>query len=119
MLLSTPGGDFSVQGNAADWMLSTTDVESRRWGTLDKKIPTSKTSRSKGAYSRSYFLRRGGEDIKANDPACRCYLGAAALYREPGTTGMSMAAVVTVADIYYDIRVETPRMKLEVTRHMI
>lgn len=117
-LLSTPGGDFSVQGNAADWMLASTDVECRRWGTLDKIIPTSKALRSEGAYSRSYFLRRSGEGMKANDPAWRCYFGDATLYRRPGITGVSMAAVDTVADVYFDIRVEQTRMKLEITSNM-
>ncbi|NWJ52484.1 MAG: hypothetical protein HXX14_16620 [Bacteroidetes bacterium] len=116
-LLDTPEDHFLVKGNASDWMLATTDVESRRWGTLNKDIPTEVELSKEGAYSRKYFSSRGIDD-KKNDRKWRCYYNDFTLYRNPGISGISVAAVDTIADVYFDVKVNDVRMKLEIFTDM-
>lgn len=116
-LLDTPEDQLLVKGKASDWMLATTDVESRRWGTLERDIPTEVELSSEGAYSRSYFARRG-IDEKKNDRKWRCYYNDFTLYRNPGISGISVAAVDTIADVYFEVKVNDVRMKLEIIADM-
>lgn len=39
-LLKTPENGMTVTREPSDWMLSSTDPEARRWGTLDRRLPT-------------------------------------------------------------------------------
>jgi alpha-galactosidase len=116
-LLDTPEDHFLVKGKAGGWMLASTDVESRRWGTLDKDIPTEIELTKEQAYSRSYFSRRGIND-KANDRKWRCYYNDFSLYRNPGISGISVAAVDTIADVYFELKVNDVKMKLEIIADM-
>ncbi len=116
-LIETPEDHFLVKGKASDWMLTSTDVESRRWGTLANDIPTEVELRSERAYSRSYFSERGIDD-KKNDRLWRCYYNDFSLYRNPGISGISVAAVDTIADVYFEVKVNDVRMKLEIIADM-
>ena len=116
-LLNIPDEQLSVTGKASEWMLASTDVESRRWGKLDIEIPTEVELTKEQAYSRSYFTRRGIND-KANDRKWRCYFSDMTLYREPGIVGMSMAAVDTISDVYFEVKVNKTKMTAEIISDM-
>ena len=116
-LLTTPDNDFSVSGIASGWMLSTTDVEARRWGNLDKDIPTEGELLDQGAYSLRY-LTKSGDSSKYNNRAWRGFYDDFSLYKEPGKSGVTFAAVDSICDVYYDVKVNKTKMKLEITGDM-
>ncbi len=116
-MLNTPEEKFWVTGKASEWMLTSTDVESRRWGTLDKDIPTDEELLKEGAYSRNYFSGRSIEERKS-DRKWRCYYSDISLYREPGLAGMIMAAVDTIADVFLEVKVNDVKMTAEIISEM-
>jgi len=116
-LLSTPNNDFSVEGTSSEWMLSTTDVEARRWGTLDRDIPTERELFEQDAYSIGY-LTKSGDSLKCNNRAWRGFYDDFSLYKEPGKSGATFAAVDSICDVYYDVRTDGTKMKLEITGEM-
>jgi alpha-galactosidase len=117
LMLETPANNMTVTGKAADWMLASTDVEVRRWGTLEQYIPSEKELASQNAYSRKYFSSRGMAD-RASDPAWRCYLSDATLYHKGDGKGMTFAAVDTVSNVYFNFKVQGTQMKLEAESDM-
>ncbi len=112
-LLSTPDNDFSVEGNASEWMLSSTNVESRRWGTMDKEIPSESELQAEEA-NLSRYLILSGDSTKFTNRAWRGFYDDLSLYKEPGKSGITFAAVDSISDIYYNIKVTQTKMKLEV-----
>ena len=117
LLLSTPEDNFSVISKASEWMLTTTDVEARRWGTLNLDIPTCDELNTENAYSINYFRLRN-ETEKMKSRSWRCYLNDISLYTNPGNNGISFAAVDTVSDVYFDVKVKMEKMKLEIHADM-
>jgi len=111
-LLKTPENGMTVTGEPSDWMLSSTDPEARRWGTLDRRLPTERELLQEGAFCRNYLIS-GGDETKINDPAWRGFGDNMSLYHRSGR-GVTFAAVDTVADINFDIRVEGTQMRLDI-----
>ena len=111
-LLKTPENGMTVTGEPSDWMLSSTDPEARRWGTLDRRLPTERELLQEGAFCRNYLIS-GGDETKINDPAWRGFGDNMSLYHRSGR-GVTFAAVDTVADIHVDIRVEGTQMRLDI-----
>ena len=112
-LLKTPENGMTVTGKPSDWMLSSTDPEARRWGTLDRRLPTERELLQEGAFCRNYLIS-GGDETKINDPAWRGFGDNMSLYHRSGR-GVTFAAVDTVADVNFDIRVEGTQMRLDIT----
>ncbi len=110
-------GLFEVSGKADEWMLSTTDIEARRTGTLDRRLPSELELASEKAYSRSYFIRRGLQK-QAEDPFSRCYLNDASLYQEGSQQGITLAAVDTISDVYFEMKIDDVRIQMEVESDM-
>lgn len=111
-LLKTPENGMTVTGEPSDWMLSSTDPEARRWGTLDRRLPTERELLQEGAFCRNYLIS-GGDETKINDPAWRGFGDNMSLYHRSGR-GVTFAAVDTVADVNFDIRVEGTQMRLDI-----
>ena len=116
-LLNTPDNQFIASGKASDWMLASTDVESRRWGKLDADLFSQYSIDTAKAYSRNYFTQRGLSK-KRIDRKWRCYYNDFTLYKNPGISGLSVAAVDTITAVFFDIRVEGTKMKIEIYSDM-
>ncbi|MFQ8806254.1 MAG: hypothetical protein ACLR8Y_15690 [Alistipes indistinctus] len=82
-LLKTPENGMTVTGKPSDWMLSSTDPEARRWGTLDRRLPTERELLQEGAFCRNYLIS-GGDETKINDPAWRGFGDNMSLYHRSG-----------------------------------
>ncbi|MFR4025642.1 MAG: hypothetical protein ACLTZY_07990 [Alistipes indistinctus] len=78
-LLKTPENGMTVTGEPSDWMLSSTDPEARRWGTLDRRLPTERELLQEGAFCRNCLIS-GGDETKINDPAWRGFGDNMSLY---------------------------------------
>lgn len=110
-------GQLNVSGKANEWMLNTTDIEVRRVGTLDQDIPSEYELFEEGAAARNYFINRGLFE-RSKDRMSRCFLNDISLYKVDCMNGITIAAVDTISDVFFDVKINKTNMNIEIQSDM-
>ena len=116
LLGRTPEGGMRCEGKAEDWMLHSS-LANRRFGTLAQELPAEAVL-IKGGAADHYSMFAERKDPRTNDPKWRGFRDDATLYTDGGNTGLLIAAVGDVCDLYIDYRVEGTKLTLDLFASM-